>query len=245
MGIHSFILDPTLEATTKFAGDVSQGCYVCRLDNHYHTTCTYLTDWKRLVKTVYDSNNATTPKNSNITTNTRIKANINNQGNFTQHIQTKRVSNIVKDMKVEDNNILHDNNNSSIDNDNNTEVSNHTMYSLVHSSNYSSCYSNVVSSHSGYNSTLAHHDIPTHTNFRKLILLAHNKRTFTTKCSKYLHTSICKCIRIFHSTRSQTQSIPNISTSTPTTKTLTSTLISPKIIIARISKYLQSPTTIK
>ena len=56
---------------------------------------------------------------------------------------------------------------------------------------------------------------------------------------------MCKCIRTFQSTISQTQSIPNTSISTPTIKTSTCTLRSPKIIIARISKYLQSPATIK
>ena len=148
-------------------------------------------------------------------------------------------------MKVEDNNTSHDNDNSSLDNDNNTEVYNYTMYFLVNSSNCSSCYSNEASSHSGYTSASTHCDIHTHTNFEKLLLLAHNKQYFKTKCSKYFHTSICKCIRTFQSTRSQTQSIPNTSTSISTIKTSTSTLRSPKIIIARISKYLQSPTTIK
>ena len=69
-------------------------------------------------------------------------------------------------MKVEDNNMSKYNGNSSLDNDNNVEVSNYTVYSLVNSSNYSSCYSNVASSHSGYTSTLAHYDILTHTNFQ-------------------------------------------------------------------------------
>ena len=120
---HSFILDPTLEATTNFTGGISQGCYVCRLDNRNHTTCEY--------KAVYDSNTTTTPNNLSSTTNTRIKANTNNQGTSTQHIQAHRVSTIVKDMKVEDNDMPHDNDNSSLDIDNNTEVSNYTMYSLL------------------------------------------------------------------------------------------------------------------
>ena len=222
----------------------SQGCYVCRLDNHNHTTSTYLIDWKRLGKAAYDSNNTTTPNNSSNTTNTRIQANRNDQGKSTQHIQANRVSTIVKDKNVEDNDISYDNDNSSLDNDNITEVSNYTMYSLVNSSNYSICYSNVDSSHSDCTSTFTHHDILTQTNFEKLLLLAHNKRTLKTKCSKYFHTSICKCIRIFQLTRSKTQSIPNIFPSTPTIKTSASTLISSKIIIARISKYLQSPSTI-
>ena len=38
--------------------------------------------------------------------------------------------------------------------------------------------------------------------------------------------------------------MPNTPTSTPTIKTSISILISPKIIVARISKYLHSPTTI-
>ena len=177
LGIRSFILDPTLEATTNCSGGFSQGCYVCRLDSHNHTTCTYLTDWKRLGKTAYDSNNTTTPNNSSSTTNTRIKATTNNQGKSTQHIQANRISTIVKEMKVEGNDMSHDNDNSSLDNDNNTEVSNYTMYYLVNSSNYSSCYSNVVYSHSDYTSTLAHHDIPTHVNLEKFLLLAHNKQT--------------------------------------------------------------------
>ena len=37
--------------------------------------------------------------------------------------------------------------------------------------------------------------------------------------------------------------MPSTSDSTPTIKTSTSILISPKIIIVRISKYLHSPTT--
>ena len=135
----------------------------------------------------------------------------------------------------------YDNDNSSLDNDNNTEVYYYTMYSLVRSSNHSSCYSNVASSHSDYTSTLSHRDMLI---LKRLLLPAHNNQTFKTKCSKYLHTSICKCILTFQLSRSQTQSIPNISTSTPTIKTSTTTLRSPKIIIARISKYLQSPSTI-
>ena len=87
------------------------------------------------------------------------------------------MSTIVKDMKVKDKYMIHDNDNSSLDNYNNTEVSNYTMYYLVNSSNYSSCYSNVVYSHSDYTSTLAHHDIPTHANLKKILLLAHNKQT--------------------------------------------------------------------
>ena len=67
----------------------------------------------------------------------------------------------------------HDNDNISLDNDNNTEVSNYIMHSLVNSSSYS----NVTSSHSDYNSTLAHHDIPTHANFEKFLLLVYNKQT--------------------------------------------------------------------
>ena len=188
MGTHSFILDQTLEATTKFTGGFSQGCYVCHLNNHNHTTCTYFIDWKWLGEAAYESNNTTTPNHSSSTTNTRIKANTNNQGKFTQHIQANRVSTIVKDMKVEDTNMSHDNDNSSLDNDNNTEVSNYTMYSLVNSSNYSSYYSKIASSHSDYTSTLAYHYISTHTNFEEILLLAHNKQTFKTKCSKYLHT---------------------------------------------------------
>ena len=73
---------------------------MCRIYNHNHTTCTYLTDWKRLGKAAYDSNNTTTPNNRSSTTNTRIKANINNQGQSKQHIQANRVSTIVKNMKV-------------------------------------------------------------------------------------------------------------------------------------------------
>ena len=92
---HSFILNPTLEATTKFVTGFSHGCYVCRLDNHNHTTCTYLTDWKRLGKAAYGSNHTTTPNNSSITANTRIKTNTNNQGKSTKRIQANRVSNIV------------------------------------------------------------------------------------------------------------------------------------------------------
>ena len=64
------------------------------------------------------------------------------------------------------------------------------MYSLVNSCNHSSCYSDVVSSHSNSTSTLAYHDIPTHDNFEKLLLLAHNKQILKTKRSKYVHTSI-------------------------------------------------------
>jgi len=79
VGTHSFILDPTLEVTITFAGGFSQGCYVCPLDNHNHTTCTYLTDWKRLGTAAYDSNNTRILNNSSITTNTRIKPNTNNQ----------------------------------------------------------------------------------------------------------------------------------------------------------------------
>ena len=165
VGTHSYFLDPTLEATTKFVGGLSQDCYIFRLDNHNHSTCTYLTYWKRLGKATYDSNNTTTPNNSSSTTNTRIKTNTNNPGKSTHHIQANRVSTIVKDMKVEDNNMSHDNDNSSLDNNNNTEVSNYTMYSLINSSNYSSCYSNVASFHSDYISTLAYSDIPTHANF--------------------------------------------------------------------------------
>ena len=33
VGTHSFILDPTSEATTKFDVGLSQGCYVYRLDS--------------------------------------------------------------------------------------------------------------------------------------------------------------------------------------------------------------------
>ena len=139
----------------------------------------------------------------------------------------------------------YDNDNSTLDNNNTTVVSSYTMHSLVNSYNYSTCYSNVASSHSDYTSTLAHHDIRTRANFEKLLLLAHNKQTFKTNYSKYFCTSIFKCIWIFQSTRSQTQSIPNTFTSTPTIKTSASTLISHKIVITRISKYLQSPTTIK
>ena len=112
----------------------------------------------------YDSNNTTIPNKSNITTNNRINPNTNNQGTSTQRIQANRVSTIVKDMKVEDKYMSHDNDNSSLDDDNNAEVSNYTMYSLVDSSNYSLCNSNVASSHSNYTSTSVHHDIPTHTN---------------------------------------------------------------------------------
>ena len=82
------------------------------------------------------------------------------------------------------------------------------MYSLINSSNYSSCYSNVASFHSDY-TTLAYSDIPTHANFEKFLLLAHNKQTFKTKCSKYFHTSICKCVRIYQSTSSHIRSILN------------------------------------
>ena len=66
----------------------------------------------------------------------------------------------------------HDNDNISLDNDNNTEVSNCTMYYLVNSSNYSSCYSSVAPSHSNSTSTLAHHDISTHTNFKKTTIIS-------------------------------------------------------------------------
>ena len=51
-------------------------------------------------KAAHDSNNTTTANNSSSTTNTRIKANINNQGQSKQHIQANRVSTIVKNMKV-------------------------------------------------------------------------------------------------------------------------------------------------
>ena len=94
------------------------------------------------------------------------------------------MSTIVKDMKVEDTNMSHDNDNSSLDNDNNTEASNYTMYSLVNPSNHSFCYSNVACLHSNHASTSAYHDIPTHAYFEKLLLLAHNKQKFKTKCSK-------------------------------------------------------------
>ena len=80
-------------------------------------------------------------------------------------------------MKVEDNDISHNNDNSTLDNDDNTVVSSYTMHSLVNSYNYSTCYSNVASSHSEYTSTLAHHDIRTRANFEKLLLLAHKKQT--------------------------------------------------------------------
>ena len=80
---------------------------------------------------------------------------------------------------------------------------------LVNLSNYSSYYSNVASSHSNSTSTLSHHDIHTHANFEILLLLAHNKQTFKTKCSKYFHTSICKCVRIYQSTSSHTRLILN------------------------------------
>ena len=129
-------------------------------------------------KTAHDTNNTTIPNNSSITTNTRINPNTINQGKAAQRIPANSVSTIVKDTKIEGKDISHDNDNSSFDNDNNTEVSNYTTYSLVNSSNYSSYYSNVASSHSNSTSTLAHHDIPTHTNFKKkLLLLAHNKQT--------------------------------------------------------------------
>ena len=195
-------------------------------------------------KVACDSNNTTTPNNSSITTNTHINPNTNNQGTSTQRIQTDRVSSIVKNIEVEENDMSHDNDKRSLHNDNNTEVFNYTMYTLFNSSNYLSCYSNVASSHSNSTLPLAHHDIPTHANFEKLLLLAHNKQTFKTKCSKYFHTTICKCIRTHESTSSQTRSMPNTSTLTPTIKISTSTFISTKIIIARIFKYLQSPTSI-
>ena len=67
----------------------------------------------------------------NITTNNRTNTNTNSQEKSTQHIQANKVSTIVKNTKVEDKNIYHENNNSSLDNDNNTEVFNYTMYSLV------------------------------------------------------------------------------------------------------------------
>ena len=81
-------------------------------------------------------------------------------------------------MKVEDNDMSHDNDNSCLDNDNNKEVSYYNMYSLVKSSNYSSCYSNVASTHSDYNSTLAYRNLSAHANFEKILLLVHNKQTF-------------------------------------------------------------------
>ena len=141
-------------------------------------------------RAAYDSYNTIKSKCASITTNTRTNINTNSQEKSTQHIQANKVSTIVKNTKVEDKNIYHENNNSSLDNDNNTEVFNYTMYSLVNSSNYSSCYSNVFFSHSNSTSNLAYHDIPTHDNFEKLLLLAHNKQIFKTKRSKYVHTSI-------------------------------------------------------
>ena len=95
VGTYSFILDLTLEATTKFAGSFSQGCYVCRLENHNRTTCTCLIDKKRFGNITYDSNTTTTPNNSSITTNTRINPNTNNQGPSTQRIQVNKISTIV------------------------------------------------------------------------------------------------------------------------------------------------------
>ena len=134
-------------------------------------------------KVVYDSDNITTPNNSSITTSTLANTNTNNQGKSTEHIQANRVSITVKDMKVEDKDMSHKNDKCSLDDDNNIEVSNCTMYYLVNSSNYSSCYSSVAPSHSNSTSALAHHDISTHANFKKLLLLAHNKQTFKTICS--------------------------------------------------------------
>ena len=62
---------------------VSQGCYVCRLDNHNYTTCTHLIDLRRLGIAAYDNNNTTTPNNSSSITNTGIEAETNNQGKST------------------------------------------------------------------------------------------------------------------------------------------------------------------
>ena len=72
----------------------------------------------------------------------------------------------------------YDNDNSTLDNDNTTVVTNYTMHSLVNSYNYSSCYSNVASTHSDYNSTLAYRNLSAHANFEKILLLVHNKQTF-------------------------------------------------------------------
>ena len=127
---------------------------------------------ERLGRAAYDSNNTSTSNGSSITTNTRTNTNTNNQGKSTLRIPANRVSTIVKDTKVKDKDVSHENGNISLDNDNNTEFSKYTMISLVASSDYSSCYSNVASSHSNYTLTSVHHDIPTNADLKKTSIIS-------------------------------------------------------------------------